>query len=124
MNKHKVSVIVLSFDTKEITHKCLEELSLAKKEAEKEKLGVEIVVLDNASSDDSAQMVREGYPWVKLIASKENTGFAKGNNMAMEKAEGDYFLLLNSDAFVKKDTLVKHFGINYINFGICFNWGY
>ena len=111
MNRPKVSVIVLSFNTKEITRKCLAKLNVAKVEAEKRKIGAEVIVLDNASSDGSAQMIREGFPWVKLTLSKENTGFAKGNNMAMEKAEGDYFLLINSDVFVKRDTLVN--AVNY-----------
>ena len=111
MNKPSVSVIVLSFNTKDITDKCLSELSLAKKEAEKEKIESEVIVIENASADGSAEMIRDKYPWVKLIISKENSGFAKGNNIAMGKARADYFLLLNSDAFVKKDTLVKT--VNY-----------
>ena|SRR3990167_5134938 len=111
MNKPKVSVIVLSFNTKDITDKCLENLLLAKAEAERKKIGAEVIVLDNASSDGSAQMIRDKYPGIKLVVSKENTGFAKGNNMAMEKAVGDYFLLINSDVFVKKDTLAR--AVNY-----------
>ncbi len=106
-------MIILSFNTKDITDECLAKLSLAKRQAEKEKIEVETIVLDNASSDGSARMIREKYPWVKLIVAKENTGFAKGNNLAMEKATSEYFLLVNSDTFLKKDTLVK--GVGYLN---------
>lgn len=107
MNKPSVSVIILSFDTKDITDKCLAKLDVARKAAEKEKIEVEVIVLDNASSDGSVQMIREKYSWVDLMISEENTGFARGNNMAMAKAKSDYFLLINSDVFVEKETLIK-----------------
>lgn len=111
MNKASISVIVLSFNTKAITDKCLSRLSLAKEAAEKEKIEVEVLVLDNASSDGSVQMIREKYSWADLLISRVNTGFAKGNNLAMAKAKSDYFLLINSDVFVEKETLIK--AINY-----------
>ena len=111
MNKLSLSVIILSFNTRDITDKCLAKLSLARKEAEGKEIDTEVVVLDNASSDGSVEMIRDKYPWVRLIVSKENTGFAKGNNIVMEKAKSDYFLLLNSDAYVAKETLVKT--VNY-----------
>ena len=111
MNKPSVSVIILSFNTKDITAKCLDKLYLAKKEAEKQKIEVEAIVVDNASSDGSVEMIRERYPWVKLIVSNENTGYAKGNNIAMEKASSKYILLINSDTFIEKTTLVD--ALNY-----------
>lgn len=58
----------------------------------------EIVVVDNASTDGSAAMLRERYPSVVLIESPQNVGFAAGNNLAAERATGDYLALLNSDA--------------------------
>ena len=96
-----ISVIILSYNTREITLKCLEFLYLSRG-AE-----FEVIVVDNASTDGSAEAVAKAYPGVKLIKSKENLGFARGNNLGMKEAKGDLILLLNSDCFVFEDTLVK-----------------
>jgi GT2 family glycosyltransferase len=56
--------------------------------------------VDNASTDGSAEMVRERFPQVKLIENSENVGFAKTNNQAIRESAGRYVLLLNSDAVV------------------------
>lgn len=111
-----LSVIILSFNTKDITKRCLQKLEVSKNYCE-QKLGnkVEVIVLDNASSDGSLGMIRQDYPWVKLIASYENTGFSKGNNIAMkqvktplgEAASSAYILLLNSDVYLQEDSLYK-----------------
>lgn len=66
---------------------------------------LEVIVVDNASSDGSAEMVRNRFPEVILIASDRNTGYAKGNNMALEIAKGDWMLTLNPDTEVFEDTL-------------------
>jgi hypothetical protein len=55
-------------------------------------------VVDNASTDGSAEMVRERFPWVQLIGNTENVGFARANNQALVLSRGDYVVLLNSDA--------------------------
>lgn len=105
---HDLSVIILSFNTREVTDRCLSKLFEAKKYCE-EKMGnkIEIIVLDNASEDGSVSMIKENYPTVKLIESKENTGFSKGNNIAMKQTKYPYILLLNSDVYVNEDTLYK-----------------
>jgi GT2 family glycosyltransferase/lipopolysaccharide/colanic/teichoic acid biosynthesis glycosyltransferase len=64
----------------------------------------EIVVLDNASTDNSAEMVREKFPDVSLITSPENVGFARGNNIAIRQTSGDFILLINPDTIVQEDT--------------------
>lgn len=108
MNDLDLSVIILSFNTKDITHKCLIRVEEAKKYCEK-KFGnkVEIIVLDNASSDDSVVMIKREHPEVKLIALTENTGFSKGNNIAMKASKSPFILLLNSDAYVEEESLYK-----------------
>lgn len=108
MNSLDLSVIILSYNTKEITSRCLDKLKESIKYCEK-KLNnkVEVIVLDNGSEDGSDVMIKEDYPWVKLIASKINTGFSKGNNIAMKQAKAPYILLLNSDVYVEEDTLYK-----------------
>ena len=68
-------------------------------EQHKGSLRLEIIVVDNASTDGSQAMLKEKYPQIPLIANNQNVGFAKGNNQAMQVAHGDYFLLWNSDAF-------------------------
>ncbi len=103
-----LSVVILSYNTKEITNKCLGLVEIAKDYCEK-KLNnkIEVVVLDNASSDGSQDMIRLDHPWAKLIASSENTGFSKGNNTGVKNTKNPYLLLLNSDVYIKEDSLYK-----------------
>jgi len=68
---------------------------------------LEVLVVDNGSSDGSPAMVKEEFGNVILIESKENLGFAKANNIAIKKAVGDYILLLNPDTIVVGDCLDK-----------------
>lgn len=71
---------------------------------------VETIVIDNASTDETVSYIKEHFPEVCLIESKENLGFAKANNIGIRKAldnGADYVFLLNQDAWVEKDTLSK-----------------
>ncbi len=108
MENTNLSVIILSYNTKDITHRCLLKLEEAKKYCEK-RLGnnVEIIVLDNASKDGSLEMLRNDHPNINLIPSKENTGFSKGNNIAIKQSKNPFILLLNSDVYVEEDSLYK-----------------
>lgn len=72
-----------------------------------DKNNVEVFVVDNASTDGSAEIVRKKFPQVKLIQNKTNLGFAKANNQAIKKATGDYILLLNSDTEVQPSSIKK-----------------
>lgn len=103
-----LSVIILSYNTKDITKRCLEKVTEAKRYVEK-KLDnkVEVIVLDNGSEDESVKMIKEDYPEVKLIASPTNLGFAKGNNLVIRQAKNPYILLLNSDVYLEEDSLYK-----------------
>ena len=65
----------------------------------------EIIVVDNASRDGSADMIRSQFPWVKLIANSDNLGFTAANNQGLEQASGRYVLLLNPDTRVAPDAL-------------------
>ena len=108
VQKIALSVIIISYNTCEITKECLSRLIPAIRQFEQSVgLKIEVILVDNNSSDGTADIVKKNYPWVRLIVSKENLGYAKANNLAMKKARGKYFLLLNSDAFVRKNTLVK-----------------
>ncbi len=103
-----LSIIILSYNTKDITGQCLLKLKSAVDSLQK-KTGnnAEVIVLDNASSDGSVEMIKTNYPWVQLIESKENTGFSRGNNLAFKKTRYPNILFLNSDVYVGEDTLIK-----------------
>ena len=90
----KISIIILSWNTRDLLAQCLDSI-----EQHKGDIQLEIIVVDNASTDGSQAMLEEKYPQITLIINKQNLGFAKANNQAMQVAQGDYFLLWNSDAF-------------------------
>lgn len=106
-----LSIIILSYNTRDITDKCLSRLQSSVISCQK-KLNnkIQVIVLDNASTDGSVEMIKKNHPWVKLIESKENTGYSKGNNIAAAQAKYSNLLFLNSDVYVEDDTLVKALG--------------
>lgn len=94
-----LSVVIVSYNVKYFLRQCLQSVARAM-----EGLNVEVWVVDNASIDGSVEMVREEFPWVKLIANSTNLGFAKANNQAIRLAAGRHILLLNPDTIVQEDT--------------------
>lgn len=94
-----LSIIIVSYNTCRLTVDCLESVY-----GSETVYSYEVIVVDNASKDDSVQAIQESFPQVRLIANNDNTGFAKANNQAMEIAQGHYVLLLNSDTIVQPDT--------------------
>jgi len=95
-----LSVIIVSWNVKEKLKDNLQALF----ESESG-FNFEVLVVDNASTDGSAELVRAKFPQVKLIVNKTNFGFARANNQAIELAQGRYILLLNPDMSVFPDTL-------------------
>ena len=98
-----LSIIIVNWNTRDLLAACLESVH-----QDVETLAgwsVETFVVDNASSDGSPQMVRERFPWVRLIENEENLGFAAANNQALRQARGRYALLLNSDTEVQPGAL-------------------
>ena len=87
-----VSAIVVSYETRSLT---LDAVSSLERNLSS---GSEIWVVDNASSDGSADAVKADFPETNVISLPENVGFGRANNAAMERARGEFFLLLNSDA--------------------------
>jgi len=69
------------------------------------KVAMQVIVVDNASSDGSVAMVRQQFPQTTLLVNSKNVGFARANNQALELVEGRYILLLNTDAFVHEGTV-------------------
>lgn len=88
-----LSFIIVSFNTKELLANCLESVYRTAGDLEGE-----IIVVDNASSDGSQEMIKDRFPGVKLLANDTNRGFAAANNQAFRIMQGRYALLLNSDA--------------------------
>lgn len=99
-----LSVIIVSFNTKDTLRQCLSALAKHSKN-----LTVETIVVDNNSHDGSQLMIKEEFPHVRLIESSINLGFAAANNLAFKLCQGRYIVMLNSDAFIHKDTLQNAF---------------
>mgnify|MGYP002640511732 CR=1 FL=1 len=95
-----LSIIIVSYNTEKILEKALRKVY-----TQTDFSDFEVIVVDNASWDDSCDMVAREFPQVKLIRHDKNGGFAAGNNIGIREATGDYILLLNSDAYVFNDTL-------------------
>jgi GT2 family glycosyltransferase len=93
-----VSIVVVSYNTKDLLRACLASAMPVHTR------GGEIIVVDNASADGSADMVEREFPCVEVIRAAGNVGFAAGNNLALRRARGRYFLLLNPDAALVDDT--------------------
>lgn len=95
-----LSIIIVSWNTREMTRDCLATVASGHGD-----LKVEVFVVDNASTDGSADMVAAEFPDVHLIRNADNRGFAAANNQAFARASGRYVLLLNSDTLVHGDVL-------------------
>jgi GT2 family glycosyltransferase len=110
-----VSIVIVSYNTCRILDECIASI---KKETN---VGYEIIVVDNASTDNSCRMLREKYPEVLLIENRENAGFARANNQGFAIAQGKYFFMLNSDTVILDGAVDKL--INFMeknpDVGIC-----
>src|SRR3989344_8450090 len=98
----ELSIIIVSYNTKDFLRECIDSIKKNTKN-----LNYEIIVVDNASSDNSLRMLEEKFPDVITIKSKDNIGFSKANNLGVEKSKGKYVLFLNPDTVIYKDSLSK-----------------
>lgn len=98
----KLSVIILNYNVRYFLEQSVRSVQKAL-----ENLDAEIIVVDNNSSDDSCLMMKQLFPQITLIENKENLGFPKGNNIAVEQAKGEYICILNPDTVVAEDTFAK-----------------
>jgi GT2 family glycosyltransferase len=96
----KVSVIVVNYNVKYFLEVCLHSVLRAAGD-----MPLEVIVVDNNSTDDSCQMVRDRFPQVQLIPNKDNKGFSKANNQAVAIAKGEYILFLNPDTVMPENFL-------------------
>lgn len=98
--KTTLSIIILSYNTKDLLENCLNSVQKHKGNIE-----LQTIVVDNNSTDGSQKLIKAKFKWVKLIENKKNLGFAKGNNIAQKAVKGKFVLFLNSDTQIKKNTL-------------------
>lgn len=98
-----LSIIITNHNTETLLKNCLTSIY----QSILPKKGVEVIVVDNASSDNSPQMVKKDFPQVKLLENQENLGFAKANNLGVSVSTSRYLLFLNSDTILSRFSLVK-----------------
>jgi len=106
----ELSIVIVNWNTRELLAQCLDSVA-----RDVGAMPHEVFVVDNASADGSVAMVRERFPWVRLIENAENVGFARANNQALLEARGGCVILLNSDAELQpgalvalRDCLIRH----------------
>ena len=98
-----VSIIIINYNTCDLTLQCLSSIY-----EKTEGLSFEIIVVDNASSDESVNLIKEKFPSTILIESNENLGFGRANNLGADYAKGKYLFLLNSDTILL-NNIVSYF---------------
>ena len=96
-NEITVSILLVCYNAKRYIEGCLNSVR------EKVTVPYEVILLDNASVDGTADFVRDQFSWVRLLRSDENLGFTKGNNFVARHARGKYYLLLNPDTVLLSD---------------------
>ncbi|MBU0708352.1 glycosyltransferase family 2 protein [Patescibacteria group bacterium] len=95
-----LSIIIVSWNVKDYLRNCLQSVIDSCQE-----INYEIIVIDNASKDESVKMVKKSFPQVKLIVNQDNLGFNKGNNQGIRMAKGQYLMLINPDTVVNKEAM-------------------
>lgn len=100
-----LSLVIVTWNCKAYAQECLASIS-----AQTGNLSTEVIVVDNASSDGTPELISAEFPRVRLIRSKENLGFAKGNNLGIRETTGRYVCLINPDVNVAPDCLYKMYG--------------
>ncbi len=101
-----LSVIIVNYNVRDFLENALVsiEKALDGRLRDGRRISGEVFVVDNASDDGSVELIQKRFPKVHLIENKENVGFAKANNLAIERARGEYLLLINPDTIVQEDT--------------------
>ena len=97
-----LSIVIPSYNTSALLERCLISVFTSLKSSG---VSFELIVVDNASTDGSPELLRKKYPQVQLVCNTENLGYGKANNQAIRKAKGEYVLLLNSDIVVQNDAI-------------------
>lgn len=102
----ELSIIVLCANTRELVVPCLESI-----QRHAPSTALEVILVDNASSDGTEDAVRSRFPAVRIIRNEENIGFARANNEALRVCRGEFALLLNDDTLILEGTLDELLGV-------------
>jgi hypothetical protein len=100
-----LSIVIVNWNTLQMTRECLESVRMALNGSDAGRITAQVILVDNASADGSADMVAAEFPEIALIRNDENRGFAAANNQGFDIATGRCMLLLNSDTLVHGDAL-------------------
>ncbi len=90
-----VSIIIVSYNSGKEIRDCLDSIK-----QQSQKVDYEVIVVDNLSKDRTREIIEKEYPWVRLIKSRKNLGFGRGNNLGAQKAQGNYLFFLNPDTIM------------------------
>lgn len=102
MRKIELSIIIVSFNTEKLLKQCIDAI----KSSDGFGREWELIVVDNASVDQTLRMIKNNHPEVELLSLGENKGFAAANNLGVKRACGEYILFLNPDTVVDKNTII------------------
>jgi GT2 family glycosyltransferase len=102
MHRPDVSVVIVNYNVRDFLSQALRSVQAASRD-----LSVETWVVDNNSIDGSVDMLRQDFPWVRVIANRENAGFGAANNQAIHASTGRHILILNPDTILQEDTLTS-----------------
>ncbi len=105
MKAHDLSIIVVSWNVRDLLRACLKSVTESLSSGRGQALSSQLIVVDNASSNGSVEMVKEAFPEIHVIANDRNLGFTKGNNQGIALSDGRHVLLLNPDTEVVGDAL-------------------
>lgn len=100
MKKNDLSIVIVSWNTKEVLDQCLQSIKKYPPSC-----SYDVWVVDNASLDRTVEYITKKFPWVKVIANSENIGFAKANNQVLKNISSVYALILNPDTQLKKGSV-------------------
>jgi GT2 family glycosyltransferase len=121
MNQDLLSILIVNYNGENFLNNCINSI-----QENCQGIAFEILVVDNNSSDKSIDLLKKNFPEVKIIENNENLGFAKGNNIGVNRSIGNYILLLNNDTilldpvlpaieFFRKDPSVGIVGIKMLD---------
>lgn len=101
-NNKKLTIVIVNWNGYGVINNCLQSIDMCTSRSE-----LEVIVVDNGSTDGSVEMIEHKFPKVIIIKNKQNQGFGKANNIGIALAQTEFILLLNSDTVVKEDTIKK-----------------
>ena len=110
INIPKISIIILNYNAGDLLKKCISSVIQSKYG------NYEVILVDNASKDQSSKKCKKEFPQIKLIENSKNYGYCEGNNIGLKHAKGDYIIILNPDTEVKIDW-IEEFLKEYKNHG-------